>query len=225
MEFKSKISLLSLIFANISAIFGVMFLGWSWQAMLLAYWFESGIIGFYTLLKIGLASPKIKSLEKVAVFSTINNIQKVFCLFFFPIHYGGFMFGHLFFIVYFVFSGSDASFADSFSTLVSLVPLIIMLIISHGISFYFNYYKKEEYTRTASIIEMFKPYKRIFVMHFTILAVGFGFASFSAESRIGVIVPAIILIVSKTIFDAFFHIRESMEESVLSNFKSMFKQD
>lgn len=41
MEFKQKISLYSLIIVNLSAIFGVIYFGWDWKTMLLAYWIES----------------------------------------------------------------------------------------------------------------------------------------------------------------------------------------
>jgi hypothetical protein len=46
---------------------------------------------------------------------------------------------------------------------------VISLIISHGLSFYWNYIKSGEYQRASLNALMTQPYGRVMVLHFTVL--------------------------------------------------------
>ena len=82
------ISLAALIAANIVPIFGVIFLGWDALSIVLLYWSESIVIGFYNVLKIAFAKMSNPPKERT----------KLSTIFFFIIHYSGFMTVHGFFI-------------------------------------------------------------------------------------------------------------------------------
>jgi hypothetical protein len=75
-----------------------------------------------------------------------------------------------------------------------------LIFLSHGISYLTNYIGNKEYENTSLAELMIKPYKRIFITHFVVLIV-FILLKDSGNS----ILPAIILIVVKSIGDLIFH--------------------
>ena len=99
-------SIISLIIVNLVAIFGVLFLNWSLFLVLLLYWMESFVIGFFTVIKI-LISPTLQensiTLQRYSITQKriLRVILKIIFIPFFMLHYGGFMIGHLIF-VYFI---------------------------------------------------------------------------------------------------------------------------
>mgnify|MGYP001574478675 FL=1 len=179
---KSYPSIISLIIANSIPLIGVLFFDWSLIQILLLYWFESAIIGFYTILKI------IKA----------NKTISFFLVPFFILHYGGFMFGHLAFIFAF-FRGESVG-----TTLLwNSAPAILTLFISHGISFFSNFLGKREYKNTNLQEQMVIPYKRIIAMHFTLILGGFLISIYNSP-----VFALIILIIAKIIIDLRSHIKE-----------------
>ena len=69
------ISDISLLIVNLIPLFGALFLGWSLFSILIIYWLESAVIGFYTLIKmiITLTNYNKKSdLNKDNLNSTLN---------------------------------------------------------------------------------------------------------------------------------------------------------
>jgi hypothetical protein len=75
------------------------------------------------------------------------------------------------------------------------------LMISHGVSYFRNYIGHGEYKRTHAIIEMFRPYPRIIVLHLGII-IG-GIATLLLGSPLLLVV---ILMIGKTILDAKLHL-------------------
>ncbi|NQT02211.1 MAG: hypothetical protein HQ580_09320 [Planctomycetes bacterium] len=75
---------IALLAANAIPLFGVLFLDWDAFFIVLLYWSENLVIGFYTILKI--------------VFSAVSHpavhLGKLILIPFFIIHYGGFTAGH-----------------------------------------------------------------------------------------------------------------------------------
>ncbi|OIO22954.1 hypothetical protein COX84_07215 [Candidatus Micrarchaeota archaeon CG_4_10_14_0_2_um_filter_49_7] len=72
---------LVLIFVNLIPLYGVLFMGWSGMLVLLAYWAESAIIGFFMILKALVAKARLS------------------LILFFMLEGGLFILGYLFFIV------------------------------------------------------------------------------------------------------------------------------
>jgi hypothetical protein len=207
------IPVIALLAANAIPLFGVLFLDWDAFSIVLLYWSENLVIGFYTILKI--------------VFSKVSHpaihLGKLFLIPFFIIHYGGFTAGHgLFLLAIFkediakrVLEGFTWPFVLIFVELLYnvlkqmylIIPsqmkiAILSLFVSHGISFVYHYLLKGEYAADKAPNLMAAPYKRVFIMQFAIL--GGGFFVMTIGSPVALL---FILVVLKTIFDVILHLR------------------
>lgn len=184
-------SSLALIAANCVPLIGVLFFGWDLFSVLYVYWAESAVIGVFNILKM----------------IRCNWVASLFYAPFFTIHYGGFMAGHLLFLINLfhpeaVNGGMRHTILSFLSTNKFLVPMI-SLTLSHGVSFFQNYIGNKEYQRTHVSELMFAPYKRIVIMHLAILFGGiFVFAASSLR-----IIPLVLLIIGKTVLDLRAHRR------------------
>lgn len=177
------VSTISLVAANLVPLAGVIFFGWDAAALLLLYWAENLVIGFYTLLRIALAS--------VGTASSGAHLAKLFLIPFFCVHFGAFCAVHGIFVQGFFYP--DAKFDG----LALPGPLIIVgwgvsvvrnlagnlptgallalasLFISHGTSFVENYLLRGEYRTADPGAQMARPYGRVVVLHVTIIVGAF----------------------------------------------------
>ena len=155
----SRVSLAALIVANLVPLFGVLFAGWELADVMVLFWAESAVIGFYTLLKMGVVG------KWLATFAGL----------FFAGHYGGFMAGHFLFIYEIFVRGSYArgSAPGAVEALTQLFlplwPALLALFVSHGISFTMNFIGRREYRHTTVSRLMAAPYGRIVLMHVTLI--------------------------------------------------------
>lgn len=185
--FFSKPSVLALIGANLAPVFGVLFFGWSLFSVMLFFWLESAVIGFFNALKM----------------LKINPAASIFLVPFFAIHYGGFMLGHLLFLIaiFLVPTGSKPiDFSLIFDELLGVLSGSVFLFASHGYSFFHNFLGNKEFETTHIGVQMFAPYKRIVIMHVTII-----FGAMFAFAFGAPIIALLILIALKTIIDVFSH--------------------
>lgn len=152
-----------LVAANLVPLYGVAFLGWSIQHVFLTYWAETAVIGFFHIFKLAMAAGWLSAVLVP----------------FFIIHFGGFMTGHYIFIQTF-FGGSsaampfDPNFWHTFAVAMrGVAPAAGFFVLSHGYSFVENYLKRERTLtpRDAGTL-MLDPYRRVVVMHVTLLAGG-----------------------------------------------------
>jgi hypothetical protein len=212
---RSNIPLISLLAANTIPLWGVLFLGWDAFSIVLLYWAENLIIGFYNILKIAFVkAPRFP-----------GHIAKLFFIPFFIIHYGGFMGVHGIFILFLFKRGQGPAFLSGsapwpcFLVFVQLLlgvirqmwlvmpdgmklPLAIFLA-SHGVSFVHNFLVKGEYASTKPEKLMGQPYARVVVMHIALLVGCFGVAALNSP------VPLLLVLVAlKTILDVKLHLRE-----------------
>ncbi len=211
----TNIPLIALIIANTLPIYGVIVLGWDAFSIVLLYWAENLIIGFYNILKMTVA---------FAV-NPLRNLGKLFMIPFFIIHYGGFVAIHGMFV--FLLFGKDKGgstlntghawpcFLVFLQLLVGIIwrcwttiPkdmkfVFVSLFLSHGVSFVRNYLLGGEYKTSSQKDLMAQPYYRIVVMHIAILAGGIFTGMIG--SPVGVLV---VLIALKTIIDVKFHLRQ-----------------
>ena len=155
----SRISLAALIVANLVPLFGVLFTSWELADVMVLFWAESAVIGFYTLLKM----------------AVVGKWFAIFIGLFFVGHYGGFMAGHFLFI-YEIFvrasyaRGTAPGAVEALSQLFTpLWPAFLALFASHGISFALNFLGRGEYQRTTVSKLMAAPYGRIVLMHVTLI--------------------------------------------------------
>jgi len=176
-------SIISLIIVNFVPFFGVIFFDWSLFSVMLFYWSENIVIGFYNILKM-IKVGKLYNPEQNAIF----NIAGWLFILFFILHYGGFTFGHGIF-VFAVFGPPDIS-------ALNILIGITSLFISHGISYFENFIKKEEYKRISPGTLFTQPYKRVMVMHVTIIFGGYALKSLNLP-----FLSVLLLVVLKTVID------------------------
>jgi hypothetical protein len=209
---KSKSGLL-LILSNLIPIYGVFYQGWDAFWIVLLYWSENLMLGFYNVLRMAF----------VRVSNPVENLGKLFMIPFFIFHYGAFYGGHGLFIMA-MFRKDPGSFFDKPSwpfffvfieLLVNVIKKILeifpsemiipflILFLSHGFSFVYNFFIKEEYKNTNSKNLMTKPYTRIIVLHIAIIAGAFPVMYFGSPVYL-----LVVLILLKIIIDLFLHMRE-----------------
>ncbi len=154
-----RVSMLALIAANLVPLLGVLFDGWKLEEIMVLFWAESAVIGFYTLLKMAVVG------KWLAPFAGI----------FFVGHFGGFMAIHFLFIYQLFVRGIQArgpgpGAVEALTSLFTpLWPALLALFVSHGISFALNFLGQREYRRTTVQRLMAAPYGRIVVMQFTLI--------------------------------------------------------
>jgi hypothetical protein len=204
---------ISLLIVNAIPVWGVLFLGWDAFYIVLLYWTENLIIGFYNVLKMAFA----------AVPYPAAHLGKLFLIPFFIIHYGGFTAIHGFFVMALFHKGQGPPMGgmnwpcflvfiqmlfNVVKYMYSVIPqqvkfVVLALFVSHGISFVQNYLLNGEYATAKPDKLMGSPYGRVFVMHIAIIAGGF--LTMAAGS------PALLLVVLvalKIILDVNLHNRE-----------------
>ncbi|MEW6171139.1 MAG: DUF6498-containing protein [Candidatus Omnitrophota bacterium] len=195
------ISILPLILANLAPIFGVLFFRWDIFSVIFLYWQESAIIGFYNILKMYKANGT-KAADITINDIIANKLSKVFIIVFFMFHYGMFMLVHGMFI-FVIFARQKPIFSYKFF-MDNYYFAILLLFISHGISYYVNFIGKEEYKKISVSEQMQKPYSRIIAMHLTILLSAFLVMAFGKQT----IISLFILIAIKIAMDLRAHIKE-----------------
>jgi len=216
------LSTLILIVANLIPLLGILFWHWDLFTLMMLYWSETGIIGFWHILRMAIEA-------------------KWFSLFlvpFFTVHFGGFMTGHFFFLMTFfgkAWSQKIHGISDFFGQVIFGTDLWIpfmALFVSHGVSFFLNYpnlwssstppkikgaealpeWAQKLAGTTGNIGQlMAAPYNRIIVMHLTILFGGFLSMILQMPS-----LAFILLIALKIIVDTASHARKNFNPVVTS---------
>lgn len=204
-------STISLIIANLFPLVGVIFFGWDTFLVVLLYWLENLIVGFYTILKIFFAYTE----------NPLDRIFRIFPAAFFTFHYGAFCGVHGLFIL-FLFGNKDAEpfpqgdawpcffvfiqlFVNVIRHLFEAMPkemllILTALMISHGIGFVNNYLLNGAYLNATTKKLMNEPYPRMAVLHISIILGAFLIAAFG--SPIGIL---IVLVILKTAFEISWH--------------------
>lgn len=218
-KYRFDLSIAVLIAANMLPIFGVLFLKWDVFFIVVLYWMENLVIGFYNILMIILAaSPKTK-----------NNPVKILDMLIFIIHYGAYTGVQGFFILSVEkgINGIEAASLMGSAWPAFLAPIqsiynvdlylwkiipfqikltVLALLISHGASFIQHYLIAREYKKATSLNLMFRPYSMVLMMQMVVL---FGFFLFTASSMASYspAALAIVLVLVKMIIDGLKHAR------------------
>lgn len=173
---RRTLSLMLLVVVNLLPVLGVMLLDWDVAALVILYWSENLILGFYTLLKMVVKSP----------------VRGVGMGAFFVVHYGGFCAGHGMVILAMLFNSDfDPSPAEAWPAFFVFVQLLVnvvthvlslaptawllafvALFVSHGASFMTHFLLGPEREQQAFGRLMMAPYSRIVILHVAILAGG-----------------------------------------------------
>jgi hypothetical protein len=179
---KMTLSIAMLMAANLAPLIGVFWFGWDAAIIILVYWTENLITGFYNVLR----------MITLNVSHPAHHLGKLFAVPFFCIHFGGFCAGHGA-ILAALFMEENAWEPVSSNPdwpgplifvglLVSVVSvlwdarpdgtewIVACLMLSHGVSFVYNHFIKKECAKLSMAELMVRPYKRIVVLHVAILA-------------------------------------------------------
>jgi hypothetical protein len=186
-------STVTLIIANLVPLAGTVFLGWNLSDVMVLYWAESAVIGFFNVCKMAV-------IGRWGVLLTGP---------FFIGHFGGFMAVHFLFIYTLFVKGleggeSSAGNLDEVAQLfVNLWPALLALFLSHAFSFYRNFLGRNEYRGRTMRKQMSEPYSRIIFMHLVIIFGG-GLSLFLGEPA-----PVLLIVIGlKIIFDVKAHLKE-----------------
>jgi hypothetical protein len=218
-------AVIALVLANLVPLAGVLWFGWSIWTVLTIYWVENGIVGFYNVLKLAAVS----GLGKIAVipffiihygmFWLVHGIFVLSLPTFVPFGAGD-LGGQPIeppFLSDGGFSPDDSFPPDggpgpggvAFDTapvganMTTVIAAGIGLFISHGVSYVLNFIRSGEYRRATATELMSAPYRRVVILHLSIL---FGaFAVVLIGAQLG---PLLVLITLKTGVDLAFHLRE-----------------
>ncbi len=209
----SDVPVLALLAANVIPLFGVVFLGWDAFNIVMLYWAENVVIGFFNVLKIAFAP----------VPHPAGHLGKLFLIPFFVVHYGGFTAVHGFFVLVLFHKGEGPPMGGAnwpcclvfiqmlfnvIGYMYSVIPpqvrmAVLALFASHGVSFVQNYLLKREYATAKPNELMSGPYGRVVVMHVAIIAGGFLTAAVGSPASL-----LAVLVALKTILDVSLHNRE-----------------
>jgi hypothetical protein len=188
-------SSLALIVANLVPIAGAAFLGWELSDVMVLYWAESAIIGFYNICKI----------------AVIGRWSALLAAPFFIGHFGGFMAVHFLF-VYGIFvegmqdGGSGGDLRAVAALFVGLWPALLALFLSHGYSFFANFIGRQEYRRRTVRDQMAEPYSRIIFMHLVLILGGFMVLVLGGPT------PVLLLVIAAKIwFDLRAHLKQRQQ--------------
>jgi len=195
---KLPLSVWFLLLANTLPLFGVLYWGWDLMSIIILYWLENLVIGFWNLGKL-LIVGVMNSDKRVSGF-----FSALFYMIFFSIHYGGFMFGHgIFILVLFGMDRQRQGLDVPFTLFEDMVSPIMALMVSHGISFFYNFIRKKEYLKTNLQDQMGQPYLRIFVVHVTII-----FGAFAVQFMNEPLLALLLMIALKIGVDVITHLKE-----------------
>ena len=188
-----------LVLANTTPLFGVLFLHWQVLPLLVLYWFENVIVGVINVPRILLAHADVaearapshtmrpgglaeqgaryQAEERARLSPALGLFLKLLAALFFCCHWGLFTLSHGAF-VFQVFGGKDFALWDVVPNAIAVIAraglgfAALSMAVSHTVSFFANYVRGGEYRRARVQDVMFQPYRRLLIMHATLLAGG-----------------------------------------------------
>ena len=199
-----------LVIANLIPLFSVVFLGWSVFEVMALFWLENVVIGFLNVARMAVQFFLRKAYEAVLMIP------------FFCFHYGMFTAVHGIFVISMFAPGGEEAAGTVFENMddwggpfglagvlpamlsyTGMVYAVIGLFFSHFMSFLVNYIGKGEYLKTNVMDLMHAPYKRVMILHMTIL-----FGGFLVLSTGEALWALMLLIVLKIGIDLVVHLQE-----------------
>jgi hypothetical protein len=185
--------------------------------ILIVYWLENGVVGVFNVLKMTKAQGPVgdDTTSWRVNGRPATDMTKAGLIPFFVMHYGIFWLVHGVFVWMLPVFGSMESETATVDMTTGFQPLtipfaVLVLAISHGLSYWFNFIKGGEYLRTSAAAQMFAPYGRLMVLHVTIIIGGMAIAFTGAPAA-----AVAILVGLKTVMDVGFHLAEHRKVAVL----------
>ena len=198
LQFREKLraSTLALLTANLMPLFGVLALGWSVAPIMVFYWSENLVVGFFNVLKMRLAQGSVANSNTSLNGRPVRETDRGAMILFFIAHYGIFTLVHGVFVMTLFAARWRGAFSE-------LGLALLFLTVSHGISFRRNFIGRGEYQKVAFTTLFWQPYGRVVVMHLTILGGGAW-----AQAKGSPVYALVVLVTLKTIIDLGLHFLE-----------------
>lgn len=203
---------LVLVLANLVPLYGVF--AWDWEVfpILFLFWFENIVIGILNAARMLTAWP-----EEPAPLA-----KRLFLTAFFCVHYGMFTAIHGVFVI--TLFGGMGDRLDGVLPGPDLVNQLILeqhllipvtaLLVSHGYSYVVNFLARGEFRHATPKELMARPYRRVVLLHITILAGG-GLVMMLDAPLLGLI----LLIALKAGLDLAAHLRShAREQAVIEDY-------
>lgn len=190
----SRPAALVLLLANFIPLLGVLFRGWDVANILHLYWAENVAFGLITILRI-LTNRHTPGALPGLVFMSV----------FFTVHYGFFCYGHAMFVFGGLIGGGglfDAS-DNAAAYLRDHWYVVAGFFGSHLVSYFLNYLGRGEAKEMEPGKVMFLPYRRIVVLHVTIILGGMAVMALGNSAAL-----VAVLVIAKTAGDLFLHFKE-----------------
>lgn len=158
-------SALALVAANLVPLYGVLALGWKVAPLMVFYWTENLVVGFFNALKMSRAQGAVDGSRMTLNGRPVTRDSRRSLILFFAMHYGIFTLGHGVFVM--VMFGPEPGRA-----LGDIGLALLVLSVSHGYSYRRNFIGRGEY-RVISFATLFwQPYARLIAMHLAIVLGG-----------------------------------------------------
>lgn len=203
----SHASVIPLVLANLLPLVLVLFFDWDVAALMILYWSENLILGFYTLARMLMVSP-LGGLGMGA---------------FFCIHYGGFCAAHgMFLLMILLDVDADPIGDDPWPIFLVFVQMLVgvvrevlaqappsllwafaALFVSHGFSFVRNFLAGGERDAAQLGKLMTAPYARIVILHVVVIVGGMLVVTFGQP-----VYMLLFLIALKIVIDIKLHLKE-----------------
>ncbi len=180
-----------LVAVNLLPLLGVLFFDWSVYEVVLLFWAENLVVGLYAIARM------------ITLFRRNGDRRMLLLIPFFCFHFGMFTLVHGVFVLA-MFRPEDHVSGGTGMTL--WIPFLALLL-SHGTSYFMNFLGKHEYRGMKGQDAMIAPYKRVIILHVTILLGGFLVSALGQQ-----VVALALLVVLKIIIDAVSHVREHREQ-------------
>ena len=156
-------STIALLAGNLLPIVGVLLWDWDVRSIVTLYWSENLILGAIMILKMGY----------------LSGLKGVPNMLFFLVHYGAFCVGHAIFISE-LFGTDPLTDTSFFGPALSIFHqagtlwwwAFFALAVSHLVSFLLNWIGQGEYRNETKGSLMSSPYRRLIVLHVTVLIGG-----------------------------------------------------
>lgn len=155
----NSLAIVLMMLGNLIPLVGVIWWGWTVASVLVLYWVETVIIGLMNV-------PRIMATKD-------GFGIKVFISLFFMVHFGGFCWGHAFFLKQSFNAGPEFDALLNFRA--ELSPLVISaaaFFASHLFGLIRSFFGPVKYKDRDANLQMFTPYGRIIIMQFTVLLGG-----------------------------------------------------
>jgi hypothetical protein len=191
-----RASTLALVTANLMPLLGVLAFNWNVTPIMIFYWAENLVVGFYNVLKMRRAQGSVAGSGTTLNGRPVQQEDRRAMIVFFIVHYGLFTLCHGIFVLVMFGAGFSGIFSE-------LGLALLFLTFSHGVSYRRNYIGRGEFQRVAFTSLFWQPYSRVIIMHLTILGGGAW-----AQAKGSPVYALLVLVILKTAIDLVLHLLE-----------------